>query len=57
MLDDRYVIVVRGGFHWSFGDDGPGQPTGIADGRPYEATYFVNETRTDRLNDTLDVDP
>jgi hypothetical protein len=57
VLDDRYVIVVRGGFHWSFGDDGPGQPTGIADGRPYEATYFVNETRTDRLNDTLDVDP
>lgn len=51
--DDRYEIVVSVGFYWAFGDDGSGQPTAIADGRPYEATYFVNETRTERLGDTL----
>jgi hypothetical protein len=54
--DDGYVVVVRVGFYWTFGDDGFGRPAGIADGRPYEATYFVNETQTNRLNDTLAVD-
>lgn len=51
--DDGYEVVVSVGFYWTFGDDGAGQPTGIADGRPYEATYFVNGTRTERLGDTL----
>lgn len=51
--DDGYEVVVSVGFYWTFGDDGSGQPTGIADGRPYEATYFVNETNTERLDDTL----
>lgn len=51
--DDGYEVVVSVGFYWTFGDDGSGQPTGIADGRPYEATYFVDETTTDRLGDTL----
>jgi hypothetical protein len=51
--DDGYEVVVSVGFYWTFGDDGTGQPTGIADGRPYEATYFVNDTRTERLGDTL----
>jgi hypothetical protein len=39
--------------YYTFGDDGSGRPTGIADGRPYEATYFVNETATERVGDTL----
>lgn len=51
--DDGYEIVVSVGFYWTFGDDGSAQPTGIADGRPYEATYFVPETTTNRLGDTL----
>lgn len=51
--DDGYEVVVSVGFYYTFGDDGSGQPTGIADGRPYEATYFVNETATERLDDTL----
>jgi hypothetical protein len=51
--DDGYEVVVSVGFYWTFGDDGSGQPTGIADGRPYEATYFVNDTTIDRLGDTL----
>ncbi|AZH26046.1 hypothetical protein [Haloplanus aerogenes] len=51
---DGYEVVVRVGFYWTFGDDGTGQPTGIADGKPYEATYFVNETTTDRRGDTLE---
>ncbi|WP_380676295.1 hypothetical protein [Salinigranum sp. GCM10025319] len=51
--DDGYEVVVSVGFYYTFGDDGSGQPTGIADGRPYEATYFVNETTTERLGDTL----
>ena len=51
--DDGYEVVVSVGFYWTFGDDGSGQPTGIADGRPYEATYFVNGTATERLGDTL----
>lgn len=55
--DDGWVVVVRVGFYWTFGDDGSGQSTGIADGRPYEATYFVNGTRTERLNNTLDIEP
>ncbi|WP_152041916.1 hypothetical protein [Salinigranum salinum] len=50
---DGYEVVVSVGFYWTFGDDGSGQPTGIADGRPYEATYFVNATATERLGDTL----
>lgn len=41
------------GFYWTFGDDGSDQPTGIADGQPYEATYSVNATTTERLGDTL----
>ena len=51
--DDGYEVVVSVGFYWTFGDDGSGRPTGIADGRPYEATYFVNATATERLSDTL----
>lgn len=51
--DDGYEVVVSVGFYWTFGDDGSGQPTGIADGRPYEATYFVNTSTTRRLGDTL----
>ncbi|AUV84058.1 hypothetical protein C2R22_18460 [Salinigranum rubrum] len=51
--DDGYEVVVSVGFYWTFGDDGSGQPAGIADGRPYEATYFVNATATERVGDTL----
>ncbi len=51
--NDGYEVVVSVGFYWTFGDDGSGEPTGIADGRPYEATYFVNETTTERIDDTL----
>jgi hypothetical protein len=51
--DDGYEVVVSVGFYWTFGDDGSGQPTGIADGRPYEATYLVDATTTERLGDTL----
>jgi hypothetical protein len=51
--DDGYEVVVSVGFYWTFGNDGSGQPTGIDDGRPYEATYFVNATTTERLRDTL----
>ncbi len=47
--DDGYEV----GFYWTVDGDGSGQPTGIADGRPYEATYSVNATMTERLGDTL----
>lgn len=50
---DGYEVVVSVGFYYTFGDDGSGEPTGIADGRPYEATYLVNATDTVRLGDTL----
>lgn len=51
--DDGFEVVVPVGFHYTFGDDGGGNPTGIADGRPYEATYVVNATATERASDTL----
>lgn len=50
---DGFEAVVSVGFYYTFGDDGTGRPTGIADGRPYEATYFVNATATRRVDDTL----
>jgi len=51
--DDGYEIVVSVDYYWTFGGDGPDRPIAIADVEPYEATYFVNETTTDRLGDTL----
>lgn len=51
--DDGFEVVVSVGFYYTFGDDGRGNPTGIADGRPYEATYRVTETAIERVGDTL----
>lgn len=51
--DGGFEVVVSVGFYYTFGDDGRGNPTGIADGRPYEATYVVNATATERGSDTL----
>lgn len=51
--DDGHRVVVSVGFYYTFGDDGRGQPTGIADGRPYEATHRVNATAIERVSDTL----
>ena len=51
--DGGYEVVVSVGFYYTFGDDGRGRPTGIADGRPYAATYLVTDTGIHRRSDTL----
>jgi hypothetical protein len=51
--DDGYEVVVSVGCYWTFGDDGAGRPTGIADGRPYEAASVLNGTTTGRLEGRL----
>lgn len=42
--DDGFVVEVSCGFSYEFGENGT--PTGVADGLPYVARYFVNETTT-----------
>lgn len=45
--DGGFVVEVACGFSYEFGRNGT--PTGIADGAPYLARYFVNETTTELL--------
>jgi hypothetical protein len=48
---EGFEVVVAVGFYRTFGDHASGQPTGIADGRSYEATDVANETTTRRVGD------
>ena len=42
--DNGFVVEVACGFSYEFGENGT--PTGIADGAPYFARYFVNDSTT-----------
>lgn len=49
--DDGYKVTVECGFSWMFEHDGS---VGVADGRPYEATYRVSSGGlTERVGSTL----
>lgn len=49
--EDGYEVTVECGFSWMFEHDGS---VGVADGRPYEATYRVSSGGlTERVGSTL----
>lgn len=49
--DDGYEVTVECGFSWMFDHDGS---VGVADGRPYEASYRVSSGGlTERVGSTL----
>ena len=49
-IDGGYRVTVACGFSWMFESDGS---AGVADGRPYQATYRVTGGLTERVDSTL----
>lgn len=48
--NDGFLVTVQCGFSWTFRDDGS---VGVADGLPYEATYWVSGGLVERIGSTL----
>lgn len=49
-IENGYRVTVNCGFTWMFESDGS---AGVADGRPYNATYRVGGGLIERVNSTL----
>lgn len=48
--NDGFLVTVQCGFSWTFRDDGS---VGVADGLPYDATYWVSGGLVERIGSTL----
>lgn len=49
-MEDGFRVTVECGFGWMYTDEGS---EAVADGRPYEATYWIGNGLVERIGSTL----